>query len=77
MTLPRTFPLMRRALGSHHQLRKLNQRVDLMHNATRKNGGLYLYANQQVCIAKAHAFMLGLWLTVGVHAGLRWRSDVL
>lgn len=34
--------------GSHHQLRKLHQRVDLMHNATRKNGGLYLYANQQV-----------------------------
>jgi hypothetical protein len=34
--------------GSHHQLRKLNQRVDLIHNATRKNGGLYLYSNQQV-----------------------------
>ena len=35
--------------GSHHQLRKLYQRVDLIHNATRKNGGLYLYANQQGC----------------------------
>eukprot|EP00940_MAST-03C_sp_MAST-3C-sp2_P000431 g431.t1 len=33
--------------GSHHQLRKLNTRVDLMKNATSKGGGAYLYANQQ------------------------------
>lgn len=33
--------------GSHHQLRKLNIRVDLMKNATSKGGGAYLYANQQ------------------------------
>jgi len=35
--------------GSHHQLRKLNTRVDLILNATRKNGGIYLYANQTGC----------------------------
>ena len=35
--------------GSHHQLRKLNQRVDLIQSATAKGGGVYLYANQQGC----------------------------
>ena len=35
--------------GSHHQLRKLDTRLDLMRNATRKAGGAYLYANQQGC----------------------------
>ena len=35
--------------GSHHQLRKLNQRLDLMCSATSKAGGAYLYANQQGC----------------------------
>ena len=35
--------------GSHHQLRKLNQRLDLMMGATGKAGGVYLYANQQGC----------------------------
>jgi hypothetical protein len=34
--------------GSHHQLRKLNTRLDLMRSATAKAGGVYLYANQQV-----------------------------
>lgn len=33
--------------GSHHQLRKLHTRVDLMKSATTKAGGVYLYANQQ------------------------------
>lgn len=33
--------------GSHHQLRKLNTRVDLIKSATAKCGGAYLYANQQ------------------------------
>jgi NAD+ synthase (glutamine-hydrolysing) len=33
--------------GSHHQLRKLNTRVELMKSATTKLGGAYLYANQQ------------------------------
>eukprot|EP00756_Hemistasia_phaeocysticola_P006332 Hpha_TRINITY_DN13778_c0_g1::TRINITY_DN13778_c0_g1_i5::g.142281::m.142281/K01950/E6.3.5.1, NADSYN1, QNS1, nadE; NAD+ synthase (glutamine-hydrolysing) len=35
--------------GSHHQLRKLHQRVDLMRSATSKCGGCYVYANQQGC----------------------------
>ena len=32
--------------GSHHQLRKLNQRLDLIRGATSKAGGVYLYSNQ-------------------------------
>ena len=35
--------------GSHHELRKLNTRVNLIRNATLKSGGVYLYANQQGC----------------------------
>ncbi len=35
--------------GSHHELRKLDARLELMINATRKCGGLYLYANQRGC----------------------------
>lgn len=35
--------------GSHHQLRKLDQRMDLIRGATTKSGGIYLYANQQGC----------------------------
>ena len=35
--------------GSHHELRKLNTRIDLIRNATSKSGGVYLYANQQGC----------------------------
>lgn len=35
--------------GSHHNLRKLDTRVALILEATRKNGGIYLYANQQGC----------------------------
>eukprot|EP00026_Physarum_polycephalum_P002922 Phypoly_transcript_02931.p1 GENE.Phypoly_transcript_02931~~Phypoly_transcript_02931.p1 ORF type:complete len:670 (+),score=60.98 Phypoly_transcript_02931:109-2118(+) len=35
--------------GSHHQLRKLNTRIELMRDATRKSGGIYMYANQQGC----------------------------
>lgn len=35
--------------GSHHELRKLHKRIDLIQNATAKNGGVYLYANQQGC----------------------------
>ncbi|KAK6704934.1 glutamine-dependent NAD(+) synthetase [Fusarium graminearum] len=32
--------------GSHHTLRKLNERLALISEATRKSGGVYLYANQ-------------------------------
>uniref|UniRef100_A0A7S2GF13 Glutamine-dependent NAD(+) synthetase n=2 Tax=Octactis speculum TaxID=3111310 RepID=A0A7S2GF13_9STRA len=35
--------------GSHHQLRKLDQRMDLVRGATSKSGGVYLYANQKGC----------------------------
>uniref|UniRef100_A0A0G4IER3 Glutamine-dependent NAD(+) synthetase n=1 Tax=Chromera velia CCMP2878 TaxID=1169474 RepID=A0A0G4IER3_9ALVE len=35
--------------GSHHQLRKLQTRLDLIISATTKSGGVYLYANQQGC----------------------------
>ncbi|GBF95639.1 glutamine-dependent NAD(+) synthetase [Raphidocelis subcapitata] len=35
--------------GSHHQLRKLHTRLDLIRSATAKAGGVYLYANQQGC----------------------------
>ena len=35
--------------GSHHELRKLSTRVELMVSATRKCGGVYLYSNQRGC----------------------------
>lgn len=35
--------------GSHHQLRKLDKRIDLIKGATSKAGGVYLYANQKGC----------------------------
>ncbi|OAL53871.1 putative glutamine-dependent NAD(+) synthetase [Pyrenochaeta sp. DS3sAY3a] len=33
--------------GSHHSLRKLDTRISLIQEATRKCGGVYLYSNQQ------------------------------
>lgn len=35
--------------GSHHELRKLNKRLDLIINSTSRCGGVYLYANQRGC----------------------------
>jgi hypothetical protein len=35
--------------GSHHALRKLRARLDLILGATAKGGGVYLYANQRGC----------------------------
>lgn len=35
--------------GSHHQLRKLDKRIDLLKGATSKAGGVYLYANMKGC----------------------------
>lgn len=35
--------------ASHHELRKLYRRVELIKEATMKLGGIYLYANQQGC----------------------------
>lgn len=37
------------ASGSHHTLRKLNNRLDLMRNATMKCGGVYVYSNHRGC----------------------------
>ena len=35
--------------GSHHNLRKLNIRLDLILEATKKTGGIYIYGNQRGC----------------------------
>jgi NAD+ synthase (glutamine-hydrolysing) len=35
--------------GSHHELRKLHTRLQLIVSATRKCGGVYLYSNQRGC----------------------------
>jgi NAD+ synthase (glutamine-hydrolysing) len=35
--------------GSHHELRKLNTRMNLITEATTKCGGIYLYSNQRGC----------------------------
>lgn len=35
--------------GSHHELRKLDTRIELIKSATQKCGGIYLYANQRGC----------------------------
>lgn len=35
--------------GSHHELRKLSTRMELILNATKKCGGVYLYSNQRGC----------------------------
>lgn len=35
--------------ASHHALRKLDRRLDVITSATRKTGGVYLYANQRGC----------------------------
>ncbi|XP_051797998.1 glutamine-dependent NAD(+) synthetase isoform X1 [Acanthochromis polyacanthus] len=35
--------------ASHHELRKADQRINLIKSATTKSGGIYLYANQRGC----------------------------
>ncbi|CAI5756746.1 unnamed protein product [Candida verbasci] len=35
--------------GSHHELRKLDTRLELITEATKKCGGIYLYSNQKGC----------------------------
>lgn len=37
------------SLGLHHELRKLDTRLQLISEATKKCGGVYLYANQRGC----------------------------
>lgn len=41
--------IMTNSSGSHHELRKLNVRIDLLKEALQKCGGIYMYANQQGC----------------------------
>ena len=37
--------------GSHHELRKLQRRLELVVEATKRSGGIYLYSNQvRVCV---------------------------
>lgn len=35
--------------GSHHELRKLDTRINLISEATAKTGGVYMYSNQRGC----------------------------
>ena len=35
--------------GSHHELRKLDTRINLIRDATAKSGGVYMYSNQRGC----------------------------
>ncbi|CAB4034234.1 Glutamine-dependent NAD(+) synthetase, partial [Paramuricea clavata] len=35
--------------GSYHQLRKLQKKIDLIRNATKKSGGVYMYSNVRGC----------------------------
>ena len=35
--------------GSHHELRKLDSRINLIKEATAKTGGVYMYSNQRGC----------------------------
>jgi NAD+ synthase (glutamine-hydrolysing) len=35
--------------GSHHELRKLGNRLSLIQNASRRNGGIYVYSNMKGC----------------------------
>lgn len=37
------------ASGSHHELRKLNDRLELVKNASKRNGGIYVYSNLKGC----------------------------
>ncbi len=41
--------LLKHRSASHHLLRKHNERAELIINATRKCGGIYLYSNQRGC----------------------------
>ncbi|KAH8927037.1 glutamine-dependent NAD(+) synthetase with GAT domain-containing protein [Atractiella rhizophila] len=45
--------------GSHHELRKLDTRINLMLEATTKLGGVYLYSNQQGCDGDARLYYDG------------------
>lgn len=48
------------ASGSHHQLRKLNVRIDAIKNATLSCGGVYMYSNHQGC--DGARLYYGMWI---------------
>lgn len=35
--------------ASHHELRKLDKRLSLILEATKKSGGIYIYSNMKGC----------------------------
>jgi NAD+ synthase (glutamine-hydrolysing) len=35
--------------GSHHELRKLSDRLELIKSASKRNGGIYVYSNLKGC----------------------------
>lgn len=35
--------------GSHHELRKLDLRLNLINSSTKRNGGVYMYSNLVGC----------------------------
>jgi NAD+ synthase (glutamine-hydrolysing) len=37
------------ASGSHHELRKMDDRLGLIQNASKRNGGVYMYSNLKGC----------------------------
>lgn len=43
------FQIITNSSGSHHELRKLNTRLNLIQEATRKSGGIYIYTNHSGC----------------------------
>ncbi|KAB8200510.1 hypothetical protein BDV34DRAFT_217079 [Aspergillus parasiticus] len=49
LTSPIGVEIISNSSGSHHELRKLDTRINLVTQATKLSGGIYLYANQQGC----------------------------
>lgn len=52
------------ASGSHHQLRKLNLRIDAIKSATLFCGGVYIYSNHQGCDGGRLYYGMHLWFSV-------------
>ena len=60
--------------GSHHTLRKLDQRFDLMRSATSRNGGVYVYANQQGCDGD-RLYYDGMVFELGALCSVSWYGE--
>lgn len=50
--------------ASHWQIRKLSDRLDLIQGSSKRNGSLYLYANQQGCDGEGREYFDGCALIV-------------